>query len=52
MTDRELAAAAAKAAAGVALERRGDAGTVHAKDAPTDVVSEVDREPPRRPRSR
>ena len=43
MTDRELAAAAAKAAAGVALERRGDAGTVHAKDAPTDVVSEVDR---------
>jgi myo-inositol-1(or 4)-monophosphatase len=44
VTDRELAAAAAEAAAGVALARRGDAGAVSAKDAPTDVVSEVDRE--------
>ena len=43
MSDRELAAAAARAAAAVALERRGDAGRVTAKDAPTDVVSEVDR---------
>ncbi len=43
MTDRELAAAAAQAAAAVALERHGDAGRVSAKDAPTDVVSEVDR---------
>lgn len=43
MTDRELAAAAAQAAARVALERHGDAGPVTAKDAPTDVVSEVDR---------
>ena len=43
MTDRELAAAAARAAAAVALERHGDAGRVTAKDAPTDVVSEVDR---------
>ena len=43
MTDRELAAAAAEAAARIALERHGDAGRVTAKDAPTDVVSEVDR---------
>jgi myo-inositol-1(or 4)-monophosphatase len=43
VTDRELAATAARAAAAVALERRGDAGQVTAKDAPTDVVSEVDR---------
>ena len=43
MTDRELAAAAAQAAARIALERHGDAGPVTAKDAPTDVVSEVDR---------
>jgi myo-inositol-1(or 4)-monophosphatase len=43
VTDRELAAAAARAAAAVALERRGDPGQVTAKDAPTDVVSEVDR---------
>ena len=43
MTDRELAAAAAQAAARIALERHGDAGRVTAKDAPTDVVSEVDR---------
>ena len=43
MTDRELAATAARAAAQVALARQGDAGRVSAKDAPTDVVSEVDR---------
>ena len=43
MTDRELAAAAARAAAAVALERQGDAGRVVAKDAPTDVASDVDR---------
>ena len=43
MTDRELAAAAAQAAARIALERHGDAGRVSAKDAPADVVSEVDR---------
>ncbi len=43
MTDRELAAAAARAAAQIALARQGDAGRVSAKDAPTDVVSEVDR---------
>ena len=43
MTDRELAAAAARAAARIALARQGDAGRVSAKDAPTDVVSEVDR---------
>jgi len=44
MTDRELAAAAARAAADVALARRGDPGRVAGKAAPTDVVSEVDRE--------
>ena len=43
MTDRELAAAAARAAAAIALERHGAAGRVTSKDAPTDVVSEVDR---------
>jgi myo-inositol-1(or 4)-monophosphatase len=43
VTDRDLAAAAARAAAQIALERRGDTGRVSAKDAPTDVVSEVDR---------
>lgn len=43
MTDRELAAAAARAAAQIALERHGEAVGVAAKDAPTDVVSEVDR---------
>ena len=43
VTDRELAAAAARAAAQIALARQGDAGRVSAKDAPTDVVSEVDR---------
>jgi myo-inositol-1(or 4)-monophosphatase len=43
-TDREVAAAAARAAAAVALERRGEAVRVAAKDAPTDVVTEVDRE--------
>jgi myo-inositol-1(or 4)-monophosphatase len=42
-TDREVAAAAAEAAASVALARRGDAGPVVAKEAPTDVASEVDR---------
>ena len=44
MTDRELAAAAARAAAQIALARRGDPGAVAGKAAPTDVVSEVDRE--------
>jgi myo-inositol-1(or 4)-monophosphatase len=43
LSDRELAAAAAEAAAAVALERLGEAVGVAAKDAPTDVVSEVDR---------
>ncbi len=43
VTDRELAAAAARAAAAVALARQGDAGRVVAKDAPTDVASDVDR---------
>jgi len=43
LSDREVAAAAARAAASIALERRGDAVGVAAKDAPTDVVSEVDR---------
>jgi myo-inositol-1(or 4)-monophosphatase len=43
LSDREVAAAAAEAAAGVALARRGDPGRVVAKDAPTDVASEVDR---------
>jgi myo-inositol-1(or 4)-monophosphatase len=43
ISDREVAAAAARAAARVALERRGEAVGVAAKDAPTDVVSEVDR---------
>jgi len=43
LSDREVAAAAARAAAAIALERRGDAVGVAAKDAPTDVVSEVDR---------
>ncbi|HET8953355.1 MAG TPA: inositol monophosphatase [Solirubrobacteraceae bacterium] len=38
-----MAAAAAEAAASVALARRGDAGRVVAKEAPTDVASEVDR---------
>jgi myo-inositol-1(or 4)-monophosphatase len=44
MTDRELAAAAARAAADVALARHGDAVGVEAKLAATDVVSDVDRE--------
>jgi myo-inositol-1(or 4)-monophosphatase len=44
VTDRELAAAAARAAAGIAMARRGDPGPVTGKDAATDVVSEVDRE--------
>ena len=44
MTDRELAAAAATAAARIALARHGGALDVDAKLAPTDVVSEVDRE--------
>ena len=43
LSDREVAAAAASAAAAVALERRGEAVGVASKDAPTDVVSEVDR---------
>ena len=43
LSDREVAAAAARAAAAVALERHGQAVGVAAKDAPTDVVSEVDR---------
>jgi len=43
LSDREVAAAAARAAAAVAMERRGEAVGVAAKDAPTDVVSEVDR---------
>ena len=43
LSDREVAAAAAEAAAAVALERRGEAVGVAATDAPTDVVSEVDR---------
>ena len=44
VTDRELAAAAATAAARIALARHGGAVDVDAKLAPTDVVSEVDRE--------
>jgi myo-inositol-1(or 4)-monophosphatase len=43
VTDLELAERAARAAAAVALERRGGALTVDAKLAPTDVVTEVDR---------
>jgi myo-inositol-1(or 4)-monophosphatase len=43
LSDREVAAAAAEAAARVALGRLGEAVGVAAKDAPTDVVSEVDR---------
>jgi myo-inositol-1(or 4)-monophosphatase len=43
LTDREVAAAAAEAAASLALARRGDPGRVVAKDAPTDVASEADR---------
>ena len=44
MTDLEVAEAAARAAAAVALRRRGDAVRTAAKAAPTDVVSEVDHE--------
>ena len=44
MTDRELAAEAARAAADIALARHGRATAVDAKLAPTDVVSAVDRE--------
>lgn len=44
MTDRELAAAAATAAARIALARQDGPLKVDAKLAPTDVVSEVDRE--------
>ena len=44
VTDRELAAAAARAAARIALARQGDAGRVTPRTPPTDVVSEVDRE--------
>jgi len=44
VTDRELAAAAARAAARIAADRHGDAVAVTAKEAATDVVSEVDRE--------
>ena len=43
LSDREVAAAAAQAAARVALGRLGEAVAPEAKDAPTDVVSEVDR---------
>ena len=43
LSDVAVAEAAARAAAAVALERRGDAVAVAEKDAPTDVVSEVDR---------
>jgi myo-inositol-1(or 4)-monophosphatase len=43
MTDVEVAEAAARAAAQVALDALGEAVQAEAKDAPTDVVSEVDR---------
>lgn len=42
LSDRGVAEAAARAAAAVALARRGAVVGVAAKDAPTDVVSEVD----------
>lgn len=42
-SDVAVAEAAARAAGAVALERLGDAVALEAKDAPTDVVSEVDR---------
>ena len=44
MTDRELAAGAARAAGRVAADRFGGAVAVSAKLAATDVVSDVDRE--------
>src|SRR5919198_3928129 len=43
LTDLEVAEQAAQAAARVALHARGEAVRAEAKDAPTDVVSEVDR---------
>ena len=42
MTDVEVAERAARAAAAVAFERREAAVRVHAKEAPTDLVTEVD----------
>src|SRR3954451_10710777 len=43
LTDLEVAESAAQAAARVALDALGEAVRAEAKDAPTDVVSEVDR---------
>jgi myo-inositol-1(or 4)-monophosphatase len=43
LTDLEVAERAAQAAARVALDALGEAVRTEAKDAPTDVVSEVDR---------
>src|SRR4051794_15572718 len=43
LTDLEVAERAAQAAARVALDALGEAVRSEAKDAPTDVVSEVDR---------
>src|SRR4051794_6321138 len=43
MTDLQVAEAAARAAARVAHDALGEAVAAEAKDAPTDVVSEVDR---------
>ena len=43
LSDVAVAEAAARAAAAVALARLGDSVAPEAKDAPTDVVSEVDR---------
>jgi myo-inositol-1(or 4)-monophosphatase len=44
VTDRELAEEAVRLAGGIALRRAGETVGAAAKDAPTDVVSEVDRE--------
>jgi myo-inositol-1(or 4)-monophosphatase len=43
LTDLEVAEQAARAAARVALDARGEVVRAEVKDAPTDVVSEVDR---------